>query len=37
LCLGASVFTITLHASFYNIDAVLNPEDEKMDAMMEDV
>jgi hypothetical protein len=37
LCSGASVFIITLHASFYNIDAVSNPEDEKMDVMMEDV
>jgi hypothetical protein len=37
LCLGASIFIITLHASFYNIDAVSNPEEEKMDVLMEDV
>ncbi|PNF23740.1 hypothetical protein B7P43_G17244 [Cryptotermes secundus] len=35
--LGTSVFIITLHASFYNIDAVLNLEDEKMDVLIEDV
>jgi hypothetical protein len=37
LCSGASIFIITLHASFYNIDAVLNPEDERIDVLMEEV
>ncbi|KAJ4444804.1 hypothetical protein ANN_06601, partial [Periplaneta americana] len=35
--LGASIFVITLHAAFYNIDAILNTEEEKIDLMMEEV
>jgi hypothetical protein len=31
------MFIISLHAAFYNIDAVLNPEDERTDLMMEEV
>jgi len=34
---GASLFVITLHAVFYNIDIVLNTEDERIDLMMEEV
>jgi hypothetical protein len=34
---GASLFIITLHAVFYNIDIVLNTEDERIDLMMEEV
>jgi len=35
--LGASIFIITLHAAFYNIDAVLNPNDDRIDLVMEEV
>ncbi|XP_021920461.1 prenylated Rab acceptor protein 1 isoform X3 [Zootermopsis nevadensis] len=35
--IGVSIFIIGLHAAFYNIDAVLNPEDERMDLIMEEV
>jgi anoctamin-1 len=35
--LGASIFIITLHAAFYNIDAVLNPDDDRIDLVMEEV
>jgi hypothetical protein len=31
------MFIIGLHAAFYNIDAVLNTEDERIDLMMEEV
>lgn len=31
------MFIISLHAAFYNIDAVLNPEDERIELMMEEV
>jgi hypothetical protein len=31
------MFIIGLHAAFYNIDAVLNPEDERIDLVMEEV
>lgn len=35
--LGASFFLITIHAAFYNIDAVLIPEEERFDLVMEEV
>ncbi|GLH12383.1 PRA1 family protein [Gryllus bimaculatus] len=35
--LGASFFVVTLHAALYNIDAVLTPEEERFDLVMENV
>ncbi|KAJ9594081.1 hypothetical protein L9F63_014493 [Diploptera punctata] len=35
--LGASIFIITLHAAFYNIDSILNPDEERVELMMEQV
>ncbi|XP_066998943.1 prenylated Rab acceptor protein 1 [Anabrus simplex] len=35
--LGASFFIITLHAALYNIDAILTPEEERFDLVMEEV
>ncbi|KAF4519648.1 hypothetical protein B566_EDAN004985 [Ephemera danica] len=35
--MGASCFFITLHAAFYNIEALLSPEDENFDLVMEEV
>lgn len=35
---GVSWFLITLHAAFYNIDAVLNPAEEELNTLiMEEV
>jgi len=35
--LGASVLTITIHAAFYNIEALLSPEEESFDLVMQEV
>ena len=34
---GASLFIITVHAAFYNVDAVLNADDDRTDLVMEEV
>nr|CAD7449857.1 unnamed protein product [Timema bartmani] len=35
--LGTSFFIIALHASFYNIDAILIPEEDRFDLVIEEV
>lgn len=34
LITGASLFLITLHASFYNIDSILYPGQEELDKLV---